>query len=148
MARVNASGSVGVQVEGLRELNRALREIGPDAQKRMRSANLEVATDVADTAVGIAYSLGSVAAKSAPSVKARARNVAAGVSIGGAAYPFALGAEFGGQRRPTTQQFQPWKGSGSDAGYFVYEAIRRDADEIVRHYDEAIGKVLRENGLT
>lgn len=147
MPRVNAAGSVGVEVDGLAELNRALREIGPDAQKRLKGANLEVAREVADDAEDIALGLGGVAAKSAPSIRAAARNTAAGVTIGSAAYPFALGAEFGGQRRPTTQQFKPWRGNGPQAGYFVYEAVRRDADEIVRLYDEAIAHVLRENGL-
>ena len=81
MPRINASGSVGVQVDGLAELNRALRELGPDAQKELKGANLEVAKDVADDAQAIAIGLGGVAAKSAPSLKAKARNVAAGVTI-------------------------------------------------------------------
>lgn len=146
MPRINASSSVGVRVEGLRELNRALREIGPDAQKQLKDTNLDVAKDVAKDATGIAYGLGGVAAKTAPSVKASSRLVAAGVSFG-SGMPWAMGAEFGGRGRPTTQQFKPWRGSGPQAGYFVYEAIRQDSQQIVDAYEDAIEKVLRENGL-
>lgn len=146
MARINASSSVGVRVEGLRELNKALREIGPDAQKQLKETNLDVAQDVARDATGIAYGLGGVAAKTAPSIKAASRVVAAGVSFG-SGMPWAMGAEFGGGRRSTTQQFKPWRGSGPQAGYFVYEAIRQDSEEIVEAYEDAIDKVLRENGL-
>lgn len=146
MARINAS-SQGVQVHGLNELNRALRELGPGLQRELKGANLDVARFVADDAESAARSLGGVAAKAAPSIKAAARNVAAGVSFGGSSAPYAMGAEFGGGRRSTTQQFKPWRGSGSGAGYFVYPTIRRDAERIEDEYGEAIDDLLRKVGL-
>jgi hypothetical protein len=48
--------------------------------------------------------------------------------------PAILGAEFGGGRRPTTQQFPPWRGSDRQAGYMLYPALR--AEEA--HIDRAI----------
>jgi hypothetical protein len=128
----------------LTELNRALRAMGPEFQKELKATNLDVAQMVATDAKSEAYSLGGVAAKVAPSIRASARNVAAGVSFGGTAYPFAAGAEFGSYKYA---QFKPWRGNGSDAGYFVYPAIRQDADKIEAQYTDALDDLLRRNGL-
>lgn len=148
MPRIKASGAVGVQVEGLAELNRALRALGGrEFQAELRDAGREIAGEVAGDAQGIASGLGGVAAKTAPSISAAAGFTSAGVSLGGSAYPFAMGAEFGGQRLPTTQQFKPWKGSGSGAGYFVYESIRRNSDRIGETYLDAVDKVIKRHNL-
>jgi hypothetical protein len=144
MPRVRASGTVGVQVQGLNELNRALRALGGrELQGEIRAAGKDVATEVSSDARGKAYSLGGVAAHVAPSIAASAGVTSAGVSLGGASFPAAMGAEFGGQGRPTTQQFKPWRGSGSGAGYFVYPAIRDNADMIAERYGDALDKIVR-----
>lgn len=133
-----------VRVEGLTELQRALKEIGPEAAKESRKVSRKVAGFVADDAKSAAYSLGGVAAHVAPSIKPSAGAVSAGVALGGAAYPMALGAEFGGRGRPTTMQFQPHLGR---TGYFVYPTIRRDGDRIESEYREGIDHVLKRVGL-
>jgi len=143
VARVNATGQ-GVRVVGLNDLNRALRELGPDLQRELKRTNLDVAQIVADDARSAALQLGGVAAHVAPSIRAAARNTAAGVSFGGAGYPMAAGAEFGAYR---FKQFQPWRGNDENAGYFVYPAIRQDADRIETEYGAAIDKLLDRNGL-
>lgn len=143
MARVNATGQ-GVRVVGLNDLDRALRELGPDLQRELKRTNLDVAQIVADDARSAALQLGGVAAHVAPSIRASARNTAAGVSFGGAGYPMAAGAEFGAYR---FKQFQPWRGNDENAGYFVYPAIRQDADRIETEYGAAIDKLLDRNGL-
>lgn len=143
MARVNATGQ-GVRVVGLNDLNRALRELGPDLQRELKRTNLDVAQIVADDARSAALQLGGVAAHVAPSIRASARNTAAGVSFGGAGYPMAAGAEFGAYQ---FKQFQPWRGNDENAGYFVYPAIRQDADRIETEYGAAIDKLLDRNGL-
>lgn len=128
-----------VQVEGLRDLNRALKQLGPDAQKELRDASKEVAGFVARDASAAARSLGGVAAHVAPSIRAVGGVGGAGVSFGGSAYPMAGGAEFGSIRY---KQFKPWRGNGPDAGYFVYPAIRQDADRIVTEFTQAVNKVI------
>lgn len=144
MGRVNAS-SQGVQVKGLNELNRALRSLGGrELQQQLKAAGLEVAQFVAVDAASNARALGGVAAKVAPSVKASARFTGAGVSFGGSAYPFAGGAEFGSIKH---KQFRIWRGNGSDAGYFVYPAIRENADKIAEGYLDAVTDLARKNGL-
>lgn len=46
--------------------------------------------------------------------------------------PAILGAEFGGQRRSTTQQFRPYRGSGPRAGYFLYPSLRAESRQLDR----------------
>lgn len=146
-----------VKVDGLRELDAALKSLGPELRKELRSANKSVATLVADDARAAAYSIGGVAAHVAPSIKASAGVQSAGVAIGGPAYPMAGGAEFGAGQdrlrdRRTGQyvgyrQFEPWRGNSTDAGYFLYPAIRQDADRIVTEYTAALDAVMRKAGL-
>jgi hypothetical protein len=143
MARIRSSDQ-GVRVHGLTELNRTLREMGPEFQKELKETNRSVAGFVADDARAAAYSLGGVAAKVAPTVKAAGGTAWAGVSFGGSAYPFAGGAEFGSL---AYKQFKPWQGNGSDAGYFLYPSIRRDADRIETEYSKALDRLLDKNGL-
>lgn len=144
MARINATGD-GVRVQGLNELNRALREMGGrDLQKELKETGLEVAKIVASDATSNAHSLGGVAAKVAPSIKASARSTGAGVTFGGSAYPFAGGAEFGSYQY---KQFKPWRGNDSSAGYFVYPSIRSNSDRIADEYLKGIEDLARKHGL-
>lgn len=144
MGKINAKGQ-GVKVTGLVELNKALKALGPEVQKELKAANFEVGSMVADDAKSIAFGLGGVAAKVAPSIKATKTAAGAGVSFGGAAYPMAGGAEFGSLRY---KQFKTWLGNGPDAGYFIYPAIRQDAEQIETTYVERIDDIMRKNGLT
>lgn len=144
MARRQNASDQGLRVHGLNELNKSLREMGKEFQKELTQANKGVAGFVADDAKAAAYSLGGVAAHVAPSIKAAGGTTWAGVSIGGAAHPEASGAEFGSMR---FKQFKPWRGNGSDAGYFLYPAIRQDADRIETEYTEALDRLMRRNGL-
>lgn len=143
MPRVKSSA--GVRITGLDEVNKALKALGGrEFQTELREAGKEVATEVADDARSKAYSLGGVAAHVAPSISASAGFTSAGVSFGGAAHPAAMGAEFGGQGRPTTQQFKPHRGT---TGYFVYPAIRDNNEFITNTYLEAVDTILRRHDL-
>lgn len=143
MARSQKIRTETVKVDGLTELNRALKAIGPEAQKELREASKKVAGFVASDAAAAARSLGGVAAKTAPSIKAVGGVSGAGVGFGGSAYPFAGGAEFGaGHKYP---QFKEWRGNNSDAGYFVYPSIRRDEDRIVTEFSDAVEHVIAKN---
>lgn len=142
-----------VAVTGLAKLNKELRAMGGGLQKELAQTNRAVAGFVADDARGAAESLGGVAAKAAPSIRATGGVKSAGVGFGGAAYPFGAGAEFGAghdvPRQRTTgtyegfNQFGPWKGNGQTAGYFVYPTIRRDAPRIEGEYAKALDALLK-----
>lgn len=133
-----------VKVDGLRELNQALKGISREAAKELRTANKTVATFVSEDARAAAYSIGGVAAHVAPSIRASAGAQFAGVAFGGPGWEMAGGAEFGSLR---FKQFKPWRGNGSDAGYFLYPAIRQDAARITTEYVHALDHLLRRNGL-
>lgn len=141
------SAASGISVDGLPELQKALRQLDNGLEKELKQANSEVARFVASDAAAAAAALGGVAAKAAPSVKASASSGYAGVALGGPSHPFAAGAEFGGGRRPTTRQFQPWRGAGANAGYFLYPTIRRDAERIETEYGQAADRIIRKAGL-
>lgn len=136
--------SGAIQVEGLARLNAALKELDNGLAKVAREGSKEIATDVAEKARGLAQSLGGVAAHVAPSVKASVGAKSAGVAIGGAAYPMAAGAEFGAYQYA---QFQPWRGNGSGAGYFLYPTIREEAPEITERFLEHFDDLRRRAGL-
>lgn len=136
------SRAAAVKIDGLRELNRALRQIGPDARQGLRDASRKVSELVARDAQAAAYTLGGVAAHVAPSIKSRAAaSGSASVAIGGARYPMAGGAEFGALKY---KQFKPWRGNSTDAGYFLYPSIRRDADRIASEYMSALDGIIEE----
>jgi len=46
-----------------------------------------------------------------------------------------FGAEFGGQRRPTTQQFRPHKGT---QGYWFWPTLRQDAPDMLNEWGGAL----------
>lgn len=132
----------GVRIVGLNETIAALKALGTGAEVGIRLANKEAASDVAEGARGAAMSLGGVAAHVAPGIKASAGVKSGAVSLG--SDPAAAGAEFGGQGRPTTMQFQPHRGT---TGYFLYPTIRRDSERINETYRDALDRVIREAGL-
>jgi hypothetical protein len=131
-----ADKSRAVQVRGLAEFQRELRKL--DLAKDLRLANKEAAEVVASAAR--ARARGGVAAKTAPSVKAAAEQRRAKVTLGGAAYPFAMGAEFGGQGRPTTMQFEPHRGT---QGYFLYPAVRDTREQFIDTYARVLDQLMR-----
>lgn len=142
-----------VQVSGLRELNKALKQLPGDLNKELPKTSKKVAGIVADDAHSNALGLGGVAAKVAPSIRAVGGAKSAGVGFGGAAYPMGAGAEFGAgrdaQRTRSSgtyigfRQFQPWRGNDRRAGYFVYPSIRSNSDRIVEEYTQAMDDLLK-----
>lgn len=132
--------SRAIRVEGLADFQRELKALDSKLPRELAKANKDAAELVASHARSRASGLGSVAAKAAPSIKAAAEQRRSKVTLGGPQYPYALGAEFGGQGRPTTMQFQPHRGR---EGYFLYPTIRDDRDEFMDAYERAIDQVMR-----
>lgn len=133
--------SGAIQVDGLTELNKALRELEPSFRKELKGLNLRVAKLVTEQAMAAAYSIGGVAAHVAPSLKAKGMQQSAGVQLGD---PAAAGAEFGSVR---FKQFKPWKGNTSTAGYFLYPTIRGEASNIEGIYAKGVDVITKKAGL-
>lgn len=144
-----------IQIEGLRELSKALKNLSPEQAKELRQANKDAAQIAADAARSRALARGGSAAKGASSIRASAGVRSASVGFGGARAPWMGGSEFGanreGQRRRSTgtyvgyRQFDVWRGSGRSAGYFVYPAIRASEDRIVEQYTQTLDQLIERN---
>lgn len=139
MARTQKIRTSTLTVEGLPQLSRALRAIGPEAQKELKEASRSVAGFVASDAASAARSIGGVAGHVAPTIKAVGGVAGAGVAFGGSAYPMAGGAAWGSIR---FKQFKPWLGH---IGYFPYPQIKSNEDRIESEYGDAIQRVISRN---
>lgn len=141
--------SSGINVVGLKELQRELKHLDAEWPKELRAANKEAAEMVARrTRSSFARGPG-VSPKVVPSIRALAQQRSAAVKIGGQRFPFALGAEFGGGKyrkgRPTpaggyTTQFRPHRGK---KGYHLYPTLRASTDEVVDIYGDLVDDITR-----
>jgi hypothetical protein len=149
-----ADGSV--EVEGLDDLRRHLRQL-EDAEhlrERLKDASLAVAEGIVERARSRAAGEGRMAARAADSLTAGRQEARATVAFGGHSAPFAAGSEFGANRgspRHTIRgdvvgwaQFQPWRGNGEGAGYWLYPTIRDANDFIVDTYGDALDEITAE----
>lgn len=131
------------RVDGLADFLRDLKEIDPKLARALGQVNKAAADLIAGKARSAASSHGSTLAHAAPSIRAAADQKRSKIFLGGPGHPEALGAEFGGQRRPTTQQFEPWRGSDHNAGYALFPAIREGQDAWVALYDRSLQQLFR-----
>lgn len=130
--------TVGVHVEGLAELARALRSVDRALPRELTAINREVAQTVAPTAQTRASGYGGVRRKAAGNIRARADQRGAILGIGGA--PYAAGAFLGAIRY---RQFPAYVGAGDvEAIYAVGDAIRSERDEILRIYGDRLERQL------
>ncbi len=141
-------------------LNAALRKLPKDTVSRLRDASVTIAAKVASDAQGRAQQEGKLAALVGPSIRATRDKVPV-VRMGGATRlpdsgagwshsrkgshqtvgDVLFGSEFGGGRRPTTQQFLPWLGH---TGYFLWPSVRADDAYITTEYSAALNKALQD----
>lgn len=129
----------GVNAKGMDTLRRDLRAVAGDVAKAVDQGSGDVAREVVPDARDRAEGLGGVAGHVAPSIDADG----AMVGLGGTSYPMAAGAEFGGQGRPTTQQFEPYRADG----YFLYPAIRAGEDRADQIYLDRVDDLMRKHNL-
>lgn len=138
------------QYNTVKGLNKALRSLPKEATVQLREASRDIATFVADEARDRAVRVGGVAVYVAPTIRSTRDRVPV-VRMGGTnklpsntrnrlggrqtVGDVAFGAEFGGRGRPTTQQFQPHRGT---QGYFLWPTIRARSDDIQERYSEAL----------
>ncbi len=142
----------GIGVDGIAELRADLKKLGDvAASKEFKEAGYNAAVSVViPRAQGRASGLGRMQSNAAATLKPVKTITGGAVRLGGG-LPFALGAEFGAaqnQPRNTSRgtvlgwnQFDPWRGSGDDAGYFLWPTIRDDAEQIVEKFAEGVDKL-------
>ncbi len=158
---------------GIREFNRSLRQAAGVAGKDLSAPGRDLAQRIViPAAQRRAGQLGRMQVRSAATLRPASVQGGGAVRLGYARVPFALGAEFGAARNtyqtkssrrlrrvpPGWQrtwaryrglnQFQPWRGDTTEAGYFLWPAIRATLPQLQREYLEALTVLARRHGLT
>lgn len=142
-----AVGGRAVEVGGLKDLARALKQIDAELPKQLRKAGLAVAKLVADEAQQRARSGTPTQRKAAAAIKAQAGAAKAAIAVKPTtAIPFALGAFFGAKAWP---QFEPWVGASWTAGgpggpAAINPAIAALDDQILAVYAETVDEITRQ----
>ncbi|MGE4338197.1 MAG: hypothetical protein AB7E55_19795 [Pigmentiphaga sp.] len=123
--------SVGVRAEGLNDLRKELRRVGPEFPRALQQANKRVASVVV-----VPEAKRNAAARPHPrpgsavanSIRATATQKSAKVAIGGARVPHGPGHEFG------SRQYRQFP-APAKSGYIVYKAIEDKGEEIIEAYE-------------
>lgn len=142
-----------IRVDGLRELRAALTAVDESLVDIIEVANRKAADLVAERARSKAATLGRREARAAATLRTGKSSKAATLRLGNNATPGALGAEFGAyhdQLRNTHRgvmrgwnQFRVWRGSSTDAGYFLWPTIRDQRTEILAAHTAELDRLLR-----
>ncbi len=125
-------------IEGLDETMAKFRALPSDVKKAADDQVRAVAKFVASEATSAAST--KAEHKAATTIKAQK----ASVTLGGGgknnrAGSMALGTEFGGRGRKTTQQFRPHRGRD---GYFFWPSIRANSSTIKQMWDDLVDEAL------
>jgi hypothetical protein len=150
---MSTTRSVGIEVEGLRQFMRGLRQAPERLDKDIRKEFREIAATVRDRARAAAWGRRSAVGggpkrvRSMQSWRDLVNTIRSGsnpepyVALGSDRVPWVLGHEFGSGRYP---QFPPWRGNKADAGYFFYPAVRAETQNVVERMAEVVDRVLSE----
>jgi len=139
-------------------LNKALRKLPKDATVELRDASQDVSERVALEARQEAEAQGGIAALVAPTIRAR-RDRVPKIAMGGTSKLPESGSDWTHSREGDRQtvgdvmwgaefgalqwlQFQPWRGNDEGAGYFLWPAVRDNADWIDERYGEALDDAI------
>lgn len=148
-----------VRIEGLKEAREALKRMeDPERTRAYKAATAEIAESIvipkaranADT---------RMQRRAAGTLEAVKSELGAAVRLG-KGFAGSFGAEFGADRnqrrvgRPRGtvapvqgwNQFQPWRGSDTGAGYFLWPAIREQTPKIINRYAEMFDELFGEDG--
>lgn len=145
--------AIEVDRQAWREIVRRLNRLPQTAKQEIREAARAIAEDEAarirsaggrdDEQSDAVASFVRARSDRLPAIVAGGRKKA-GVSGGATVSQLFYGAEFGGQRRPTTQQFRPWRGR---QGYWFWPTLRADQARMMERWLGALTAIEREWGM-
>lgn len=122
----------GVQIEGLRDLTRALDRLGDDAKNDLKKVHAGAAEDVERSArQGVPVRSGTLQ-RSLRSSGTKTRGV---VRAGRARVPYAGPIHFG------------WRARNISPQPFLYDALDDRRDAVVRRYESEINRLIRKHDL-
>lgn len=150
MAKRNLT--VSLEVEGAAELMAAFSRLPAAVQERVAQAGELIADTEVPRLRAAAQADSPQAALVAPSISSKAGEYPMIVAGGSGKIPgtnarygdVLFGAEFGGGKRRSTQQFRKHKGT---EGYWLFPTLRDDQAEMVAAYEVAMIRAREDAGL-
>jgi hypothetical protein len=121
-----------VEVEGARQLRKALAELGDDAVDELKAVNME-GVDIV-----LAEALTRVPVRSGrlyETVRGSATKTRGTIRAGFKKVPWAGPTHFG------------WPARNIEPNLFLYDAVDERRDEVIAVYKKNIGKLIKKNGL-
>lgn len=129
-----------VEIEGLKDIQKKLRDLDPMLAKELKDVNLSVADMVADIARA---RVPSVSGKARSTVKAKGEQRYAVIRAGGRKAPYYPWLDFGGARGDEQKRSRPFVQSGR----YIYPTVGQQRNKIVREYVTMLGALLDKAGL-
>ena len=124
-----------------KDLQRLVREGGPNGLSLLKAANYRVAEHVRTRAVVRAAGVGRQQLKAAQSMRSSKAATRASLTGGNAKVPFFSGAEFGSLTYP---QFPLWKAPGhGNTGYFLFPTLRAESETIKEMYVRELDDICK-----
>ena len=141
-----------VEVRGIREFGRALKQVDAGLPKALQAHMLGIAENVAGKARA---RMPHISGRAAGSVKARGRSSGASIAFGGTAAPYMPWLDFGGSVGKGHQTGRAWSGSvkrewlgnPSGSGRYIYPSISDARPETEAAMDAAIKEVAVRAGF-
>lgn len=137
----------GVYVDGLKPVLRQLTALGKDLNREVRASAKQIAEEESQ-AIRAAAGGDRLSAAVATTIRARSDRLPAIVGGGARKLPVSgrpaagavfFGAEFGGRRRKTTQQFRPHRGR---EGYWLWPTLEKDKEKMLIRWSEAVERAI------
>lgn len=129
-----------IEVEGLAATLRAVDRIPRVVEQSGRRAGRDFGTAEVPRIRARAARVGKMQGLAARSVRPGPQGLLAGAG-GGVPAAIFHGAEFGGRRRPTTQQFLPFRGQ---RGYWFWSQLRDDEGRLIETFSEVLDDVAED----
>lgn len=130
--RLQPGQAGAARIEGLREVQKALRDVSSDLKNEMKPTHLKAAEIVVDGAKRIApVRTGALAA----SIRAAATQTGGRVRVGSAAVPYAGPIHFGWPKRRIKPQ------------PFIYDALDPRRAEVANLYTERLMQIIDKYGI-
>lgn len=141
-----------------KDLQRLVREGGPDGLSLLKAANYRVAEHVRAKAITRAAGVGRQQLKAAHTLRSSKTTTRASLTGGNKDVPFFSGAEFGaglgirkdlgGRNGPNPglgwEQFLPWKEPGhGQTGYFLFPTLRAESEAIKEMYVRELDEICK-----
>lgn len=139
---------ISVKVTGIRELQRALRQVSDEAPRELRDEFRKLAERIAGK---VADRVPHVSGRAAGSVKPRATQRGASIAVGGQAAPYYPWLDFGGSvgrgHRPGISWSGAVKRMAQDGGRYLYPTLRDENESIRKDLDQVLGRLASKAGF-